>query len=116
MIFPTRGGLLIIEGQYVGKNIYSALNLAENSGRWIEKACTRGYTYQKVMPSEWQTPCGIFPKRLKGLKDSERTKMIKDQSIFYARNIVGGKRITEHEADAINIGQTYINKYRIQFI
>lgn len=114
-------GLLIIESQYLGvfkpgknktsrKPVYNPvtlMSLSEKKGMFKIRAEDQGFTVAEQHAKTWQSAIGI--------PVTTKREGVKPIAMRYAETLIGesiGKGLQD-AADAICIGQTFIDKYRI---
>jgi len=94
--------LVIVEGQYLDKNVNSMQQLIEYRSL-IQAICyLQGIEVIVVQPSTWQGR--VLGKFKKGTS--------KKWSVAKAKSVFNLDKITDNEADAINIGVYYINEQK----
>ncbi len=113
-IFKILFGLLLIEDQYYGSftnkktgasygNPQTLKSLAINVGRWTERGNANGYEIETVHPKTWQSAIGAVGRRPE----------IKKCSSLYAKILTGDDKISQDAADAIALGQSFIDANKI---
>lgn len=109
----TENGLLLIEEQYIDRkkgNFRTPKLIAQRKERFKIRAEDQGYRVIEIYPKTWQTAIGIPP--FKGWKRDA----VKVASKRYAEHIIGESidKGLQDAADAICIGQTFINAWRVK--
>lgn len=101
-------GLLVIESQYLAFNPQTSMRISEIKGMFKIRAEDQGFTIAEQNTKTWQSAIGVPIKT--------KRKEVKIIAMRYAENLIGksiGKGLQD-AADAICIGQTFIDKYRIR--
>lgn len=105
---PYQKGLLIIESQYLGFNPATLMLLTEIKAIFKVRAKDQGFEVAEQNTKTWQSAIGV------PIKSKRAT--VKRYAKQYAESIVNasipGKM--QDAADAICIGQTFIDKHRIE--
>lgn len=101
-----KDGLLVIESQYLAFNPQTSMRISEIKGMFKVRAGDEGFVVAEQNTKTWQSAIGA-PIKMK-------RKEVKIIAMRYAENLIIGKGIEQDAADAICIGQTFIDKYRIR--
>ena len=97
--------LVLIEGQYLGKNAQSLIKVVEGRMLWEASAYMQAIKIIQIMPAVWQS------RRLGNIRMGR--KRLKELSILRAKSEFKiNEKVSDNVADAINIGAYYLDLHR----